>query len=80
MQPWPLLFLLSAMCETYAWRGRKTRYLRENEAVTVEPLGVLGVELHELVEEDVGNGSHSPLAEMSVNMFFLWRFIARSFS
>jgi hypothetical protein len=31
----------------------------QNEAVTVEPVGVLGVELHELVEENVGNGSHA---------------------
>jgi hypothetical protein len=33
---------------------------REHEAITVQPLGVFGVELHELVEEDVGNGSHTP--------------------
>lgn len=31
----------------------------QNEAVTVQPLGVLGVELHEVVEQDVGNGGHA---------------------
>ena len=35
-------------------------HLRENEAITVEPLGVLGVEVHETVEKDVGDGSHAP--------------------
>lgn len=33
--------------------------VRENESVTVDPLGVLGVELHEFVEQDVGDGSHA---------------------
>lgn len=40
--------------------------LREDETVTVQPVGVLGVEVHELVEQDVGNGSHSPVTTMSV--------------
>jgi hypothetical protein len=34
--------------------------LRENKSIPVEPLGVLGVELHELVEENVGNRCHAP--------------------
>ena len=34
--------------------------LREDESVAVQPLGVLGVELHELVEKDVGNRRHTP--------------------
>lgn len=37
----------------------KRRILRENESVPVEPAGVLGVEGHELVEQDVGDGSHA---------------------
>lgn len=31
----------------------------EDEAIAVEPLGVLGVEGHELVEQDVGDGGHA---------------------
>lgn len=31
--------------------------LRENESVTVSPLGVLGVEVHESVEENMGSRS-----------------------
>ena len=34
--------------------------LREDKSVAVQPLGVLGVELHELVEKDVGNRRHTP--------------------
>jgi hypothetical protein len=33
--------------------------LRENESVSVEPVGVLWVETHELVEKNVGDGSHT---------------------
>jgi hypothetical protein len=33
--------------------------LREDEAIPVDPLGVLGVELHELVEQDVGDRRHA---------------------
>lgn len=33
---------------------------RKNEAISVEPLGVLGVELHKSVEENVGDGCHAP--------------------
>lgn len=33
---------------------------RENKSVTVQPIGVLGVEPQELVPENVGNGSHAP--------------------
>lgn len=33
---------------------------REDETITIQPLGVLGVELHELVEENMGNWGHSP--------------------
>ena len=31
----------------------------ENETIPVDPVGVLGVEVHELVEENVGHGSHA---------------------
>jgi hypothetical protein len=31
----------------------------EHEAITVDPVGVLGVEAHELVEEDVSHGGHA---------------------
>jgi hypothetical protein len=33
--------------------------LRENESVSVEPVGVLGVEGHELVEKNVSNRGHA---------------------
>lgn len=39
--------------------------LRQDEAIPVQPLGVLGVELHELVEKDVGDGSHAPVTAVS---------------
>lgn len=42
----------------------KRTNLRENEAITVQPFGVLGVELHELVEKDVGNRCHAPVCEV----------------
>jgi hypothetical protein len=35
------------------------KYVRENEAVAVDPVWVLGVESHELVEHDVGHRSHA---------------------
>jgi hypothetical protein len=31
----------------------------QNKAVAVQPVRVLGVELHELVEQDVGNRGHA---------------------
>lgn len=37
----------------------KAEDVRENEAITVDPFGVLGVEGHELVEEDVGHRGHA---------------------
>ena len=33
--------------------------VREDEAITIEPVWVLGVEAHELVEHDVGDGCHA---------------------
>lgn len=33
--------------------------IRENKTIPVSPVGVLGVEVHELVEEDVGDGGHA---------------------
>ena len=40
--------------------------LREDETVTVQPVGVLGVEVHELVEQNVSNWGHSPVEMKSV--------------
>lgn len=42
------------------WKLCSGGNLRENETVTVEPVGVLGVELHELVEQDVSDRRHTP--------------------
>lgn len=36
------------------------KHLRKDESVAVQPFRVLGVELHELVPENVSNGSHAP--------------------
>ena len=33
--------------------------LRENESVSVDPVGVLGVETHELVEKNVSDRGHT---------------------
>ena len=38
--------------------GRKTN-LRQDETITIDPIWVLGVEGHELVEQDMGNGCHA---------------------
>jgi hypothetical protein len=35
------------------------KYVRENESVAVDPFGVLGVESHKLVEDNVGHRSHA---------------------
>jgi hypothetical protein len=35
------------------------KYLREDETVAVDPFGVLGVESHELVPDDVGHRGHT---------------------
>lgn len=60
------------------WSSLKLRFrrgaildLRKNEAITVEPLGVLGVEVHETVEKDVGNRSHAPKEDVST--YLRWR-------
>ena len=34
-------------------------HIRENETITVGPVRVLGVEVHELVEQNVGHGGHA---------------------
>ncbi len=33
--------------------------LRQDEAITIEPVWVLGIKTHEFVEHDMGNGCHS---------------------
>ena len=40
------------------------RYSRENEAITVGEVGVLGVEVHELLEKNVSNGCHAPIIRL----------------
>lgn len=47
---------MSCLCE---WCRREGEDVRKNEAVAVDPVGVLGVEGHELVEQDVGHGGHA---------------------
>lgn len=37
----------------------RKKNVRENKTIPVNPVGVLGVEAHELVEEDVGDGGHA---------------------
>ena len=44
--------------------------LREDETVTVQPVGVLGVEVHELVEQNVSNWGHSPVEMKSVCILY----------
>jgi hypothetical protein len=40
-------------------REKCEKYVREDKSVAVDPLGVLWVEGHELVEHDVGHRSHA---------------------
>ena len=39
--------------------GMRKENVRKNKTIPVSPVGVLGVEAHELVEEDVGDGGHA---------------------
>lgn len=74
MQPWPFLRDVSSInapilpptatyhppCyHTTLLRG--PAYLREHEAIPVRPLWVLGIELHELAPQDVGDRRHAPI-------------------
>jgi hypothetical protein len=40
-------------------RRKCEKYVREDKSVAVDPLGVLGVESHELVPHDVGDRGHA---------------------
>lgn len=40
-------------------KQKTARYVREDKAIAVDPVGVLGVESHELVEQDVGHRGHA---------------------
>lgn len=40
-------------------KKKAEEYVRKNKAVAVDPVGVLGVERHELVEQDVGHWGHA---------------------
>lgn len=64
MQPWPLLVTVVSGGVQKKAKGIEEDS-REDETVTVQPVGVLGVELHELVEKDVGNGCHAPAIGVS---------------
>ena len=43
--------------------------LREDESIPVDPLGVLGVESHEPIEKDVGDGCHAPRCRSAQSAF-----------
>jgi hypothetical protein len=49
--------LFQAISNLVLDEGRK--YIRENETITVGPVRVLGVEVHELVEQNVGHRGHT---------------------
>lgn len=49
------LFRAGVSPETCQFDWKKTRYLRENKSVTVNPFWVLWVVVHNLVEKNVGN-------------------------
>src|SRR5262245_12696344 len=48
-QPWPFLRFV----ETHGWRGEA----RQDKTIPVQPIGILGVEAHDFVEENVRHGS-----------------------
>ena len=52
-------YICKMVCHYKGAEGRQKR-LREDEANPVEPLGVLGVELHDLLEKDMSDRSHTP--------------------
>lgn len=56
MQPWPLL-RRTYLVQNVSRQG--TSSIRENKTITVGPVGVLRVELHEFVEENVGHWGHA---------------------
>lgn len=45
--------------ETYAKQLQTRINSRENKSVPVDPVGVLGIELHELIEKDMRDWGHS---------------------
>ena len=54
MHAWP--FLCSELGQ---FLPRVLGSVREDKAVAIDPIGVLGIESHELVEEDVGHRGHA---------------------
>lgn len=66
MQPWPLLRGGGQSANRMArCRGAQLiagRDSREDETITIQPVGVLGVELEELAPENVGHRCHAPTA------------------
>lgn len=66
MHPWPLLEDRQGQTHVTLTLARtpgeaREDDSREDEAVTVQPLWVLWVELHELAVENVGHGCHAPV-------------------
>lgn len=59
MQPWPFLYHVGQLCYRVGDEEREEKHVREDETITVGPVGVLGVEVHELVEKNVSDGGHA---------------------
>ena len=48
------------MDRTLTWDSCSRKFdLRQDETITIDPVWVLGVEVHELVEQNMGNGCHA---------------------
>lgn len=64
MQPWPFLTDHHGQHDDPGrdwdcFSSRSEQDVRENKAITVDPVGVLGVEAHELVKQNVGDRGHA---------------------
>jgi len=49
-------FVFAVAATSHVFQGVNSR---EDEAISVHPIGILGVEVHKLVEEDVSDGCHT---------------------
>ena len=58
MHPWPFLVEIDSSLEWGCCSSEKND-LRQDETIAIDPVWVLGVEIHELVEHDMGNGCHA---------------------
>lgn len=53
-------WVASMLCPKRRYHGFPgKKHLRQNESITIDPVGVFGVESHEFVEKDVGNRCHT---------------------